>query len=91
MATIAMLHKIDGERVVEELNELLSNLDHAESEVEIDFSGVARLSPAALQVLGTLAAKSEEKGARVVLRGVNVDVYKELKLARLSGRFAFMS
>jgi hypothetical protein len=36
-----------------------------------------------------LAGAADDKGIKVVLRGVNVDIYKVLKLAKLSSRFAF--
>jgi anti-anti-sigma regulatory factor len=88
MATNAVLQTMNSERLVEELNDALTKLD---GEVELDFSAVQRVSPAALQALANLAAKSEEKSAKVVLRAVNIDVYKVLKLSRLSGRFGFVS
>jgi anti-anti-sigma regulatory factor len=86
MATSAVLRKVDSQRLVGELNETLAKL---EGEVVLDFSAVRRVSPAALRVLEKLATKSEEKAARVVLRGVSIEVYKVLKLARLSERFGF--
>jgi anti-anti-sigma regulatory factor len=33
----------------------------------------------------------DEKGVKVVLRGVNVDVYKVLKLVKLTQRFSFVN
>jgi anti-anti-sigma regulatory factor len=91
MATIAVLQKVDSERLVENLNQTLSKLGEADGEVVLDFSSVLRVLPAAIQALEKLAARSEEKAAKIVLRGVNVDVYKVLKLARLSSRFTFVS
>ena len=91
MATVAVLQKMDGERIVEELNEILSKLDSTEGEVVLDFSAVKRLPPSGLQALEKFAAKSEERSAKIVLRGVNIDVYKVLKLARLSARFEFVN
>ena len=34
---------------------------------------------------------ADEKGVKVVLRGVNVDVYKVLKLVKLASRFSFLA
>ena len=36
-----------------------------------------------------LADTVDGKGTKVVLRGVNIDIYKVLKLMKLSPRFAF--
>ena len=37
------------------------------------------------------AGMADDKGVKVVLRGVNVGVYKVLKLVKLGSRFSFMS
>ena len=42
----------------------------------------------AIEEFTTLAA---DKGVRVVLRGVNVGVYKVLKLVKLASRFSFVN
>jgi hypothetical protein len=34
---------------------------------------------------------ADEKAVKVVLRGVNVDVYKVLKLVKLTQRFSFVN
>ena len=38
-----------------------------------------------------LARLADEKAVKIVLRGVNVDVYKVLKLVKLSPRFNFVN
>jgi len=43
----------------------------------------------AVLAIDELAQKADEKSVRVVLRGVNVDVYKVLKLVRLTPRLSF--
>jgi anti-anti-sigma regulatory factor len=58
-------------------------------EVVVDFTGVRRVGPAALRELEQLAARAQQSSVRVVLRGVNVDVYKTLKLAALAEQFRF--
>jgi len=88
MATIAKLHKVDG-NLVDALNQAVNKVAEANGEVVLDFSGVRRVNPAALKSLEKLAAKTDEKGTKVVLRGVNVDIYKVLKLARLASCFSF--
>ena len=57
--------------------------------LSLDFSRVPRLEPRGLRALEALARAGEEKSATISLRGVNVEVYKVLKLARLTSRFLF--
>lgn len=91
MPTIASWLKIDGEHVVQSLQEAGAKLDSADGEVVLDFSGVRRVDPAALKALEELAGSADAKGLKVVLRGANVDIYKVLKLATLAPRFCFLS
>ena len=83
--------KVDGERVVQTLKEALETVDTAEGEVVLDFSSVERVDPSALQAMETLAGKADGKSVKVVLGGVNVSVYKTLKLMKLAPRFSFLS
>ena len=55
----------------------------------LDFSRVPRVETHGLRALEDLAKAGEEKSASISLRGVNVEVYKVLKLARLTSRFTF--
>jgi anti-anti-sigma regulatory factor len=91
MAMIAVWLKIDGDRLVQALQEAGEKLDNAEGEIVLDFSSVQRVDPAAVEALEKLAGLADEKKIKVVLRGVNVSVYKVLKLARLAARFSFLS
>jgi anti-anti-sigma regulatory factor len=52
---------------------------------------VRRIDPSVLRVLDEFAGKADNKGVKVVLRGVNVDVYKVLTLAKLTSRFSFVN
>lgn len=89
MATIAGYVKIDGERIVDALQETGSRIDSANSEVVLDFSSVPRIDPGALRALEELAGIADEKAVTLELRGVSVNVYKVLKLAKLAPRFLF--
>ncbi len=91
MPTITVLHKIDGERVVQTLHEAGEKLQTSDSEVILDFSGVQRLEPSAITCLEELASLAEKKQVKLTLRGVNVDVYKVLKLVKLAPRFTFLN
>jgi anti-anti-sigma regulatory factor len=69
----------------------LERLDSAEQELVVDFSAVDRVDSAALRGLEELAAKAQERSVKVVLRGVNVEVYKVLKLVAVAGQFSFFN
>ncbi len=71
------------------LEKALEALEHAKGDLALDFSALRRMDAAALRVLEQLASKAQEHSVKVVLRGVNVDVYKVLKLAKLAARFSF--
>ena len=73
------------------LQEALERLDSAGGELVLDFSAVERVGPAALRAMEQLAARAQEKSVRLVLRGVNVNVYKVLKLVKLAPRFSFLN
>jgi anti-anti-sigma regulatory factor len=91
MTTTADWLKIDGDRVAQSLQEAQEKLNSAEGEMVLDFSGVHRVDPSALRALEQFAGVVAEKFVKVALRGVNVDVYKVLKLAKLTSRFSFLT
>ncbi|HXP46783.1 MAG TPA: STAS domain-containing protein [Terriglobales bacterium] len=91
MATIAVMFKIDGEGVAPALQQAGERLDKANGHAVLDFSTVRRVDPAALSAMQELAATADGRGVKLALRGVNSDVYKVLKLAKLASRFSFLS
>jgi ABC-type transporter Mla MlaB component len=91
MATIAVMFKVDGEGVVPALQQAGEGLNKANGQMVLDFSTVRRVDPAALSAMEELAATAEGRGVKLALRGVNIDVYKVLKLAKLVPRFSFLS
>jgi len=91
MAVITVWIKINEERVVEGLQEAGEKLDSAEGEVVVDFSSVRRINPSAIRALEGFADAADGKGVKVFLRGVNVDVYKVLKLVKLGSRLSFVA
>ena len=56
-----------------------------------DPNAVRRIDPGALRAMEKLAGVADDKAVKVVLRGVNVDVYKVLKLVKLTSRFSFLA
>jgi ABC-type transporter Mla MlaB component len=91
MTTANRLLEIDGQHLVQSLQQVGAELDSAQGAVTLNFSSVYRIDSGALTALGRLAGIAEEKAVKVALRSVNVDIYKVLKLARVSTRFAFVS
>ena len=91
MGMIAVFLKIDEERVVQALQEAADKLDSAAGEMVLDFSSVRRIDPSALRGMEEFAGIANGKGVKVALRGVNVDVYKVLKLVKLASRFSFVN
>ena len=83
--------KIDEQRIVQELRDAAGRLDGTENEMALDFSSVGRIDSGALRALEEFAAIADEKAVKVVLCGVNVDVYKVLKLVKLASRFFFVN
>jgi anti-anti-sigma regulatory factor len=81
--------RIDEERAGQALQEALDTLNSAAGEVVLDFSLVHRIDANALGAMEKLAEAAKDKAAKVVLRGVNVDVYRVLKLTKLAPRFSF--
>jgi anti-anti-sigma regulatory factor len=65
----------------------VEKLNRAESDVVLDFSSVQRIDTKGVQALEELAARAEEKSVKPMLRAVNMDVYRVLKLLGLTQRF----
>jgi anti-anti-sigma regulatory factor len=90
MAMIDVGFKIDEERIVQALQEAGEKLNRADGEVVLDFSSVRRIDASALRALEEFSSITDDKGVKAVLRGVNVNVYKVLKLVKLGSRFSFV-
>ncbi len=87
----AVFLNIDEARVVAALREAGEKLDGSEGEAVLDMSSLSRIDSRAVRALEELARVADEKSVKIILRGVNVDVYKVLKLMKLSGRFSFVN
>lgn len=82
---------IDGNQVAQDLREAAEKLDSTGGDAFLDFTSVRRLDTSGLRALEDFAAAADDKAVRATVRGVNVDVYKVLKLARLSSRFSIVN
>jgi anti-anti-sigma regulatory factor len=90
MATVSVLLKVNRQPVAVALQEAREKLESGSAKVILDFSGVERIEPSALNALQEVADLGDAKGVKLALRNVNVDIYKALKLLRLAARFSYV-
>jgi len=91
MDTTAALWSIDEQNVTSSLERAATSLDSECQQVDLDFSSVRRLDSKGLRALQEFSCRAHEKRVAVALRGVNVDIYKTVKLARLAKSFSFVN
>lgn len=72
------------------IRDAAEQLGSAGNELVLDFSAVRRIDTEALLGLEELAAKARANSIQVAIRGVNVEVYKVLKLVAVAGQFSFI-
>ena len=89
MAMTAVWLKIDEDRVVQAFRDAGGKLGSVKDEVVLDFSSVLRIDPCALKVMEEFVDIADAKGVKIVLRGVNIGIYKVLKMVKLGSRFEF--
>jgi anti-anti-sigma regulatory factor len=90
MATNSVWLKIDGQGVGAVLQEALRTLNGDGREVVLDFSSLRRIDSTDLKALESFVTTINGKASEVVLDGVNIDVYKVLKLTKLATRFSYL-
>jgi anti-anti-sigma regulatory factor len=73
------------------IQEAVDKLNSGEKEVILDFSSVLRIDGNAVSAIEKLAGLADEKSVKVVLRAVNVDIYRVLKQLKLTQRFTFLT
>jgi anti-anti-sigma regulatory factor len=83
--------KLEVQNLAVALQKAAQILESNPGDLELDFSSIRRVDTVALRSMENLAQMGQQKTAKIVLRGVNVDVYKTLKLAKLAQRFSFVS
>jgi anti-anti-sigma regulatory factor len=65
----------------ETIAEGLAKLEGPAGEVTLDFSSVNRINSSELRALESLAAQASQKSVKLALYGVNVEVYRVLKVS----------
>ncbi|HLY16365.1 MAG TPA: hypothetical protein VKR61_04040 [Bryobacteraceae bacterium] len=73
----------------ETIQETFGKLDSARGQLAVDFSAVQRIDPREIAALEKLASAADGKAVKIALRGVNIAVYRVLKLVKLAPRFVF--
>ena len=91
MTMIPVGLEFDPESVAHALKEAREKLGSTEGDLCLDFSSVRRIDSSALREIEELAGMADQKAVKVVLRGVNVDIYRVLKLMKLAPRFSFLA
>jgi anti-anti-sigma regulatory factor len=89
VATMAMRFQVEQERITSIVQEAAQKLEKTDVDLVLDFSSVSRLDTSSVEALEELAQLAENRGAEIVLREVNIDVYKVLKLIGLTTKFEF--
>jgi anti-anti-sigma regulatory factor len=84
--TIPQCYVLGPEDTAAALREAAEGITKADDEIELDFSAIRRITPEALRELEALADRARAQKARVTARGVDVTIYKVLKLTGLSSR-----
>ena len=86
-----ILLSMDEKSMAAALKAAGEELNGAAGEAVLDFSSVRRVDAGSLRALEEFAGRAEEKAIKVVVRGMNVEVYKVLKLMNLTSRFLFVN
>lgn len=89
MVASPVVVNIDEQRLVLALEQAAKQLESGVKEITVDFSSVRRVDASHVRRLEGLT--HSENGVKIVLRGVNVDFYKTLKLLKLTNHFLFVS
>jgi anti-anti-sigma regulatory factor len=88
---IAVMQNMDADDLALALRNAADKLDGTGCEVLLDFVSIRRIDPSALRAMEDLAVLADQKAVKLVLRNVDVSVYKVLKLVKLARRFSFVT
>ena len=90
MSMTVTFFEIAAENVAFSLQEARMKLNGALGDTVLDFSSVRRIDSQALRAMEELVDLAQEKSVQIAVRGVNVDIYKVLKLVKLAPRLNFV-
>jgi len=90
MNMTAIFVELQAANIVECLQEARMKLDGAGGETILDFSAIQRIDPQALRAMEELLDLADDKTIKITLQGVNVDIYKVLKLVKRAPKLSFL-
>ena len=82
---------VDPERPADAVQQAIDKVNASPGEITLDFSSVRRIDSSAAARMEELAAVGGSQSSKVVLHAVNGDIYKVLKLLKLTDRFTFVN
>lgn len=91
MTTNAVWIKLDPERIIDGLkHEAFDQVENGQC-VVLDFSSVKRVDAGGLKALEQLARLAHDRSSQITLLGVNLEIYKVLKLVKLTPQLSFLA
>lgn len=90
-ATISEWLVMNEEHLLQELQQATQMLGDFRKDLVLDFSAVRRIDTAATRELEKLVGIADGHSVKVGLRGVNIEIYRVLKLVKLASRFSFLT
>lgn len=88
MANISVISLEEG-LVPPAMDSARIKFDESEFGAVLDFSLIERLDSSSLTAVRELSQRARDGHSKVILRGMNVEVYKALKLAKLTSGLSF--
>lgn len=86
---ISVLVKLEAHNAGPALEAECQRLDGGPGEAIIDLSALGRIDAGAVAGLEAFVRTAESKSVQVIFTGVNVDVYRVLKLVKLAAKVSF--
>ncbi len=79
---------IEENNLVPALEDAAKRMKGDDGELVLNFESVRRIDSSGLRAMEEFARVADEKGVKVALQGVGVDLHKVLKLVKLASRFS---
>jgi ABC-type transporter Mla MlaB component len=89
--TVAIVLKMEESTAASTLLENRAGLGACGADVVLDFAAMRRIDTATVAALQEFSRAASQQNVRMVLRGVSVDIYKVLKLVKLTAPLSFVN
>jgi anti-anti-sigma regulatory factor len=87
---MTMLLKLEKGTAAAALQDARAGFEGAPGEAVVDVSAIQRMDAGAVEALDALVSEAEGKAIKVILSGVNPEIYRVLKLVKLAPRVSFV-